>query len=241
MRPRLEGVLLLAPLELLAALALLGSCWGRVAAGVSTRTTWPAYTPRCLGARPRTSLAVEPWQAHCLTFRVGQCNIYTGYKYGGFALSYAVYTGCLHGSGQPYSLWVECWGEGMLRGRKRACCMLTDTSRETGNAFLGAHLLSQFDAIPAAPHLKRLTSGASRPPGSQVSALGAGCPGPEQTPDRANNARTRAPELPEPLAAPSRSPLTTKNPTYTHTRPTMQTGHTNSKSPCIRTCGPKQC
>ena len=28
--------------------------------------------------------------------------IYTGYKYGGFALSYTVYTGYLYGSGQPY-------------------------------------------------------------------------------------------------------------------------------------------
>jgi hypothetical protein len=33
--------------------------------------------------------------------RVGQYSIYMGYKNGGFALSYAVYTGYLYGFGQP--------------------------------------------------------------------------------------------------------------------------------------------
>jgi hypothetical protein len=34
--------------------------------------------------------------------RVTQYSVHMGYKYGGFALSYAVYTGYLHGLGQPY-------------------------------------------------------------------------------------------------------------------------------------------
>ena len=40
--------------------------------------------------------------------RVGQYSIYTGYEYGGFALSYAVCTGYLYGFGQPYDAHDSC-------------------------------------------------------------------------------------------------------------------------------------
>ena len=39
--------------------------------------------------------------------RVGQCGIYTGYKYGGFALAYESSTGYLYVIGEPYT-YIRC-------------------------------------------------------------------------------------------------------------------------------------
>ena len=69
------------------------------------RTSAWSAPGQCIGCfrTPKDLLPEDTGCRKCVKAlnRVGQYSIYTGYKYGGFALSYAIHMGNLYGFGQP--------------------------------------------------------------------------------------------------------------------------------------------